>query len=230
VRVLAARGAVEAQAGRDEEAAATFGRGVFLAPRSTELRRKLALVLARLGRHREAAWEYEQILLQDPLDLPATAGLARLLREDPDAAPSAVAVFRRLLLRGPEYAHLAATLVGAAAASAVVGDVPEVLHEACTRFPQAAPLWEASAELGRATADHELEISARRRLVELAASDPKRHQALGEAHERAGQEEAALACYLRALDLAPDDQLLKERIRALNEAQVRTRLKGANGE
>lgn len=160
----------------------------------------LALQTGEAGRAVERL-ERAVAIQPDVADAWCHLGLARQAGGDPAGA---VAPLERALSLD---ASLVQARLGLARALLDAGRRQEAMVHAA-RAAKDAPdhvgAWRVLAEACEARDDHAASANAYRQAIKLAPDDPEGHYNLGLALDRQGEWPQALACYQRALDLAPD--------------------------
>jgi tetratricopeptide (TPR) repeat protein/2-polyprenyl-3-methyl-5-hydroxy-6-metoxy-1,4-benzoquinol methylase len=196
-------GAIAAQSGRLDEAAALFARSVAAQPASPTAHNNLGNVLKNLGRPGEAVASYDRALALKPdfAEAHCNRGNALLALAQAEAA---IAAYDHAIALRPQYAqaHLnrgnALQKLGQAAAAVASYDLALAVR---ADFAEA---WcnrgVALKELGQADAA----VASYDRALALNANDARAHYNRGNALRALQQADAAIACYERAIALAPD--------------------------
>ncbi len=185
-----------------DAALAPLERCVILAPREAAVRYDLGLVYQAQGKIAEASGEFQQALFLRPRFAEAHFALGSIYRGQ-GYLTQAIAAFHNALNLRPSYLEARCALGGALIELRDYPSAANVLrmaYEAAPEHPDALGLYAiVLAEIGprqEATALCEKAIA-------LHPDRPAPHVALGNLHDRADRQEAAMACFRRAIEVSP---------------------------
>lgn len=190
---------------------------------------RLAEIDLRLGRSGPARQRLAEVLAVSHDNVTAKLLLARvhLARGESDTAREVLA---RTLAVAPDDARVHLALARAALAEAKRPEAAAHLQDAADCGTVDADL---RVETARLFSELGLPVNARLELERALALSPRHHEALAELGRmrlRAGEAEASLAYWLKALEFAPSDQgLRREVVRALDLAARSALERGAAG-
>ncbi len=191
------------QAGRLDEAVASYGRALALRPELPEAHNNLGVALRGQGRLSEAVTHYGRAVALRP-DYPEAHNNLGIALAHQGRLAEAVASYGRALALKPDYAEAHNNLGSALAQQ-------ERLDEAAARFRRALALRpdypEAHNNLGGALGQQgqlDEAVAHFRRAVALRSDYPEAHSELGSALAHLGRLDEAVVHLRRALALRPD--------------------------
>ncbi len=189
-------GLAQEREGDLDAAAESFGRALRSRPGWIDALINRGVVLDRLGRLEESLRSYQEILRIDPENAIAhnNAATIQMQRGEIDAA---VDHLREALRLNPRYEHAAGNIVLVLSGREDREDVPEVLGEVVSAFPDRVDFRRARAESLAARdrlweAEEELET-----VLRLEHDEPSALHLLGLVYFRTGREEEAKDCFQR---------------------------------
>jgi tetratricopeptide (TPR) repeat protein len=182
-----------------EAAVAPLKASLMLLPVSKEANAALALAYVMQGKFKESVGPLEAAREADPADR-KTAGLLSLAYYRSGAAPKAVPVLRQTIEKSKDDPKLYFLLIDCLNATEKQQEALTVADEAVRRFPGLAKSWLGKAQqLARLGQYHEAgPLFAK--AAELAPGEVEPLLGLGEAQQKDGEYQAALASYQRALE------------------------------
>lgn len=189
-------GLAQEREGDLEAAAESFGRALRSRPGWVDALINRGVVLDRLGRLEESLRSYQEILRIDPENAIAhnNAATIQMQRGELDAA---VDHLREALRLNPRYEHAAGNIVRVLAGRDDRDDVPEILGEVVSAFPDRVDFRRARAESLAARdrlweAEEELQT-----VLRLEHDEPSALHLLGLVYFRTAREEEAKDCFQR---------------------------------
>jgi tetratricopeptide (TPR) repeat protein len=204
-RIAAARnlGIEHFNAGRADDALASFQQAVTLRPTDASLHSQLGDLLFALSRHDEALSSYQRALRLNPDLIEAHNNLGNAWVKL-GRLPQAIEAYHRVLQLKPDSAETHSNLSKVLSDLHRFGEAIQSSSRAITINPGLA---EAHANLGNALLDSDQPVPAiasYRRAVQLKPDFPEAWNSLGNALRSVGEFDDALQSYHRALERRPD--------------------------
>jgi len=198
------RGLLLQRLNRLEEAEAAHRRALEISPDKPIVRSGWAALCLARGRVKDAETEYRAIATRWPEFMEARHGLAESLRRQPGRTVDAIAELRSVLDRETDFLPARESLIAALEESRRPEEAAAEMRGMLARQPefQAIRLRLALFELGRGQAATALALL--RESPAEAAGSLATQEALGDAAQASGENEAARSAWTRALALAPD--------------------------
>lgn len=199
-------GVLALRQGRLDDAVRTLRAVSAVAPQSGAVAANLAIAYERIGRYDEArtAVTRAEQLLPDNTSVKLTIAVLALRRGDIEAAD---ATLRAVATVGGARARTAVWYHYAALAAAYLGDldrVIELLTEGCAAFPHAAPLTNNLIVALERRGRFDDALAEGERGLQESPTCAHLHKNVGDLYHRAGNDDAALDAYSRAVRLVPD--------------------------